>query len=405
MLKKIKKYIVTPKKITGVEVVLNKDGQYCFNTVLLQKKKDQLSIISTRTNIRAFEELYKTLDQKIPLALNFTGKGIFHKKINSTYNSTEEALKEVLPDSRLDDFAYQLYNQENIDWLCISRKDVLETLTNELVKRKFQIISISLGIAPIYSLLPFLSDAAEIILPQYIIKTNGKEILDIQTNNHSFAAVSFNIGSEKIDALSLLPFATAFQSVVHSALPLYGFVKLENYKVNYFHTQLFNKIGFIFLLLLFVVLLGNYLAFSWLNQQNSMMTAQLSYHDRQLSALDSLKKELNEQRDFLNENAVLSPSKLSFYTDQIGVSLPIGIKLREMNIFPTIKSTQREDEGKFLFDNQIINLKGTCRESIILNNWIRSLKELSWVKEVTVLPYSETSSGVGDFEIQITIQT
>ena len=136
-----------------------------------------------------------------------------------------------------------------------------------------------------------------------------------------------------------------------------------------------------------------------------MMTAQLSYHDRQLSALDSLKKELNEQRDFLNENAVLSPSKLSFYTDQIGVSLPIGIKLREMNIFPTIKSTQREDEGKFLFDNQIINLKGTCRESIILNNWIRSLKELSWVKEVTVLPYSETSSGVGDFEIQITIQT
>ena len=49
-------------------------------------------------------------------------------------------------------------------------------------------------------------------------------------------------------------------------------------------------------------------------------------------------------------------------------------------------------------------VKGSCKKSTELNEWIRSIKKMDWVSEVAVINYQQDNlKDLGEFEIKITI--
>ena len=69
---------------------------------------------------------------------------------------------------------------------------------------------------------------------------------------------------------------------------------------------------------------------------------------------------------------------------------------------PPEKKTKKDEPAIFL--NKIIIVKGNCKKSTELNEWIRGIKKMDWVIEVSVLNYKqENIKDLGEFEIMITI--
>jgi len=128
------------------------------------------------------------------------------------------------------------------------------------------------------------------------------------------------------------------------------------------------------------------------------------YQD-QFSQLDSMRNALSKQRLFLKNTRLNGFSKSSYYADQIGHSIPKGISLDELIIFPQKKEKKPTKKDELVdFNFQKITIRGNSNNSIQYNDWITNLKALPWISEVTHISYQELQNQAGKFETEITIQ-
>ena len=130
----------------------------------------------------------------------------------------------------------------------------------------------------------------------------------------------------------------------------------------------------------------------------------LSKKQAELALLDSLEKTYEEQEDFMQLTQVNKASKASFYADRIATSMPVGIQLLEMEVFPLKgKKTDYEQGDVLQYDPRSILIRGQCDNSLVYNQWIRELEQIDWASTVEHLTYKETGTSQKEFELRIVI--
>ena len=399
----LKKYLTHHKKVAGVEINLQ-EQLHQLQIVILEKQKQSIGIVGQQSSILGLDLLSGFISLNTPLAISLTGKGIIHKPLTRLPETAERAITAVLPNARADDFIYQTQQLGDTYWISIVRRTTAEAIIQKLQALGFYILHLSIGILSLPFVLPF-------IPKQYLswqtagfeFQTSNGKIIQFQKTTTVFST-DINIDNEQLNSSLILAFSTAFPTLLQATqLPNNASI-IEESKRDFFYKKLFQFLGWIFLIGTFSVLCVNFALFSWFSQQNQQLNTILLYHRQQLHQLDSLQHQYQTKQIFFEQSSALKPSKTSYYLDQIGQSIPKGIRLTNLQLFPPLGKNKRERDKAIRFHLAIIYIKGICQKSIVLNNWIRSLEKLDWVQEVKVLPYAEQVDGTGTFELELLLK-
>lgn len=393
--------IVRPAQLAGLGLQVGPDQVVRVEFVLLRYKAGKLSLEAVSKTSGTWEEVLAQLPPGAPIALAVDGKGILIKRCPPVSGALPEFVAQVLPDIQTASFAFQAISLPQESVLALVRQEFINTYIRQAETAGHRVLHLDLAFLGLETLLSLLPDVVEI--PFWQLQQAEGRLSGFQTGSEG-AAGSFNIGEEQVSARHLRAFASALAPFSGTGNTVSQLPAVQASLRNYQLERYFQVAGFAFLGALFLALLLNTLMFFQLDKRLQQQSLSLAVHQEQLALLDTLKSKYQEKQLFLDQNSLASPSITSWYADQIGASVLPGIQLTVLQIFPLENNRKGPKTEGPRFANGIIRLKGISQRSPDLNQWIKVLNAMAWVREVTVLPYAETTDGKGEFELEIRLK-
>jgi len=395
--------LIKGKTAFGVELIFNTKDSYTLIAVELTNNKEAV-VVSRRFLSITLEELAKENTKQLPVYLVAGGKGIIHKKVKTDdYSKDQDLLNQVLPNASIKDFYLQKSIISNTScWVSVIRKDVLDTLLVKLDKLKIFAVQISLG--------PFAIENTIQLVDKPILLTTTHELL-IEENNilqmNNLGSVSngetYNIEGEMVSSHEIIAFGAALN---HFA-PTNKLTPINCNAVDTFKTEHLNKnklliVGFGMLAFFFIVVLLNLWISSNYESSRNALQYQVNSKKKVVEELALLDEELKIKEQFIQGSGVARASKISFYVDQVALSIPKSIQLNQLFINPLKKRINKAEDINFTYN--VIKITGTVSKSIELNNWVKELKKYEWINEIIIISFiQENSKTAGEFEIEIKI--
>lgn len=404
MLNFLDKYkLIRGQSAIGVELIYNAKDSYTLIAIELNSSKDGIEVSKRFTNI-TFEELVKENTKNLPLYISIGGKGIIHKKVKTNEHTKEqELLNQVLPNASLIDF----YIQQSIIsthecWVSIIRKDVLDALLQKIKSLNLFSIQLYLGPFILENVIPLLS-AVSLITTTHELIIEKDNIIQLDSLGAVASGDEYNIEGEIVNSHELIAFSSGLSHFIPST-KLIGIncVELEHTKQEFLHKNKFLVVGFSLLVFFFTVTIINMLVGNSLQTTNNELQYQINSKKQYVDELRLLNEELIIKEGFIQNSGVTKASKISFYADQIALSVPNTIRLNQLFINPLSKKISKAEDINFNYN--VIKISGTVDRSIELNNWIKYLQGYEWTNEVNIISFIQDNlSTPGEFEISILI--
>ena len=406
MLNFLDKYkLIKGQLAIGVELIYNTKDSYTIIAVELAMNKEGVEINRRFTDI-TLEDLTKENTKKAPLYISIGGKGIIHKKLKTNEHiNQQELLNQVLPNASLKEFYLQkVMLSENESWISIIRKDVLDTLIQKMENLNLFCVQIYLG--------PFVLENCISLIPTHSLYTTTHELI-IEANNiiqlDGLGSVAggdeYNIEGEIINSHELIAFGSALSHFIPAnKLTTIECKSVQNLKQEYFHKNKYTTVGFALIVFFFIVTITNMLVSNNLESTSNDLQYQINSKKQYVVELELLNKELAIKEEFIQNSGVTKASKISFYADQIALSVPSSIRLDQMFINPLKKRISKAEDIHFNYNS--IKVIGTVNRSIELNSWIKELKSQECADEVNIISFIQDNLKTpGEFEISIIISS
>ncbi|HET6243895.1 MAG: hypothetical protein H0V01_04415 [Bacteroidetes bacterium] len=407
MFKQIKySSILKSKNIAGVEAVFLPEGGLHFNVTILKKSKSGLNVHAALTQIIGIEELIKVVDMNFPIHIVISGKGIIHKKVVLKDGEDEnKLLDKILPNAKINDFYVQRTELSgDTVFASIARKNTIDGLLDAFINKGYYFSGISFGPFCINGIIPLLNLSKDhLLLGNYKLMIFNEWIEDFQENSEQFSSKKISIAGEELNQQAILAFASAFQYFFSFQGKTSFMVPLvKESREELVQKKLFQFTGISALVVFLTILFFNFFLFNYYGDQVQQMNAAFSGKKEQLEIVNELNTKVKEKQDFLEKTGLKGSSKTSFYADRIAFDLPETIQLTHLYLHPSEKKIKKDDP--FVFLKNTIVVKGNCKKSTELNEWIRTIKQMKWVNDVSVINYKqENYKEPGEFEIIITI--
>ncbi|TND10232.1 MAG: hypothetical protein FD123_480 [Bacteroidetes bacterium] len=389
-------------RAAGLEV-FSGPGGYVFHLVVLQKKGGKVIIETKQENIPGTDALKKQIRPGMPVYLALTGRGLVHKKVSAAASDDARTLlPKVLPNAAPGDFYMQRVNGLNGQaFVSIVRRQTLDPLLEEL-KPVCDIVSCSLGALPVAGIAALFEKNEY----QFEIEASGQKLVfsngelgDLQAPETG-TNENHKISGEDLPAVLLTAFAAGFGHFSGAGIAA-DVDSLLRGSEEYRQKRLFKAGAGTVLVFILVVLLGNYFAFQHYWDKKAKLETQLALSGGELQRYQALEKNLSEKQQFLESSGLLLASKTSYYADQLAADLPATITFTRLNIAP---KQHLNTTDSIAFRPGIVFAEGLCRQSVELNNWIRLLKEKTWIKNVSLQSYNQAKGEErGEFSLQIDI--
>jgi hypothetical protein len=400
VIKYIENSVLLRGKCLGcIELNILPDEISAFNYIAIkQKDNKQINVIDEKTSIDNIDRLKEIVNSKIPLCLVINGKGIISKKILLSSDDTDETIiQKVLPNALPSDFYIRLYRTEkNNAFVSLIRKTTLDNVIGTFSKNKIFVVEVFWGPFVVSSIIPLLGQKKdEFCSENFKFTTNGTVLTEYSLkDNLPNKNEYFIVGSEKIEAASLISLSgLIYHFFENTGENTSGIPLIQETKKEYIYSQLFIKILWASLIIVFAVLLINFILFDHFNKNQQKLSEKVSQFSNLLINQDTLNKELQEKQSLLEKSGFLNTSKISFYADRIAATLTEGLTLSKLSIFPVEKiKNENSEESNFEFKSDYINISGTSAGSIYLNEWIKKIKIFEWVKEVTIKSYNQENN-------------
>ncbi len=401
------KSVLKSKRVTGLEAVFLPNEGLQFNAVILKKSKTGLEVETSHAGIIEAEELQKFIDSKLPINIVINGKGIIHRKlIVNEADSDTKLLERVFPNAKFSDFYFQkIVLSENTVFVSIARKNNIDELLASFIDKGYHFSGISLGPFCLNGIIPLIKlpvDGLTIANYKFEI-VNNERIEDFQDNINDFFDKKISIAGEDIQHQSVLSFASAFDYFFPFQIGgLLSVPMVDKSKAELEQKKIYQLGGWTVLLVFLAILLGNFFLFDYYGKQFQQLNTAFVGKKGQLENLNEIKMKVNEKQAFLEKTGLKGISKTSFYSDRIALDFPETISLTHLDLFPLESKIKGNEPIVFL--NKVIIVKGNCKKSTELNDWIRILKTKEWINDVSVLNYKqENVQEPGEFELKLTI--
>lgn len=389
----------------GVSINLLPDGSMVIDACSVIVKDNRLTLEKKSTGILTIEQLAKQLPAKCIIALNLSGKGVLQKQVEKMEAVDQHNFSQVLPNANMDDFYVQNFISGEYSFVTVIRKAEADKWTGQLKAYGFTPVMLSLGPFPVQNIVPQLNIYDnDIIFNGYIIKRDDQmEWTSCKYDTSALAPFPLKLEPESIDEKLLVPYAVAFQVVLaHKIEPIRAEVPaLEAAFQNLADEKKLKVRGFIILCAFFVLLLINFLLFSWLTSSNAALTSQVSRSVQSTEDIQKISGQVQQKEALLKtlgwENAVNKSSLI----DQVAALLPPEITWTAAAIDPVDLSGSRTQKS-IVFADRRISIAGDAQKIIPVNEWIARIKTKPWVKNVQLDSYAFNNElNTGQFTILI----
>lgn len=389
---------------TGVEVHLKQDGSHSVRVVGLSLDKKLIRI----DRKKAYQgQLTEVLKNKIsgPVALTLTGKGILIKKTARLDLVSDASLQHLFPQLKLTEFYVQHFPAGAHSFIAIVRREIADGLIFSFKALGIDILMLSLGAFVVDQVIPQLNAYTGSLCfdGHQVVINEEKDWEEYSYHPELKTAFPIKVDIEVMPEEFLLAYATAFQLILNEQLDL---IEVDAPEISGNLQELsaklkFTKYGGLMLVCFLLLLMINFLLLSSYNSSNQELSnkaGQKSYIFENRQKLEDAVKD--------KENLVLKLGwnkgyRYAYLCDQIGQTLPKGIKLSELQINPLYSATVG-----MLKDVQLevgnMRIKGQTNSVYAVNEWIDVLKGKSWVKDVQLEKYTaDDQKQVQVFTIQL----
>ena len=385
-------------QVAGVYVdMLSEDSLSC-KLVILEKKKGSLHIVQKAET--SLDKLSEEISTKIPLCVIIDGKGVLLRESKQENLSDEQLILQAFPNVTVSDYYVQhIESAQQTIFACFARKTAIDVIFQKLKAQSFTILNASLGALSLANIATLKENGKVIAYPYNINIKEGTlhQITKSKETNTNFTV----IGEESIPCTHVLPFAAAFGYFTHSSLSNINSEIIEHGLTDYSYLKIMKKGGFMFLIMLFVMLLVNFLFFSYQNDKQKQLTGELSQYQQTIQQLAAYKEEIAEKEKITQNGAWGSNSYFSYYADRIAASKPDGIVLQKMQLFPVTLKNKKFDLNGIRKDT--ICIAGVTRNSMLLNDWTKALQAQKFVQHVGITNYTQQESNSGSFTLEIAL--
>ncbi len=401
-------------RAAGIEVVFLPEGGFSINIALIKVSRGNLSIEKTISGIEDINEIKTHISSDTPLCLVFNGKGIIHKNVEITEKDIDKTLvRKVIPNANIKDFHLQAQPRViGHGFVSIIRKAIADDIISKLKSNGYFIVSVQLGA---FSLMPIASLIDEELKDKtsFELKIVGH---NITINNNSVEEYLFdktsasvkkeiNIDGKPISTDVLIALSAALgylQPTIKTAVADVAEVAIDQEEFQ--QKKIFTTVGWSALVFFMIVLLVNYMLLDNYSKMAADKEAEATQYAGIEKEKEKLEAEMNEKKVFIESMGVAESSNTSYYSDRLVTSVPHDIDLTKMVIHPLAKKIKKDE--RIEFNNNVIIVEGECSKSKDLDDWVQSMKkEYNWVKQITVVGYSQNNSQEkGAFQLSINLK-
>jgi hypothetical protein len=390
-------------QVAGVQIRIDNDGQQ-IHLCAVEASGNQLTINKKAIDLTSIAKIKELLPDKSVISLNISGKGVLQKRTDKVETIDQNIFNKILPNARQEDFYVQNFISGEYSFVSVIRKTEADKLINQLKELSFQPLLLSLGLFPVENIIPQLNVyEPEIIIGGNQVKRNEKgEWLDLKPIEDT-SPFAFKLGSERIDEELLVPYAAAFELVMFNQLdPIMADAEDVNKALQVkLDDQKLKTHGVIILMIIFTLLLVNFIVFSWLNSSNATLTEQVGKYTETNNNEQEISERIREKEVLLHTLGWDGSINKSVLIDQISSLLPSEITLREISVNPVDVAGSRIQKAVVFYDRKMV-IQGNSEKIIPVNEWIARIKTKSWVKNIQLGNFTYNNElNTGQFTISI----
>ncbi len=394
------------KKCIGLSIDILDDETRLINFVCLKIKSKNITIVDRGNNLNTISDLKGIFDSDSFVFLSINGKGIINKRINlnSTLvdTSQDKLVNLVLPNANAPEFYAQKYITENAFFVSICRDNLLNIILTELEMVSCYPVKLSIGPYEISNILNFL-DHKTLSTNTYQIEIEGQEIQDIHKLNTP-ESIDYTIEGDKINSNELIAFSAAVAATIGEDNLSEEYDLIESNKKNMTFAYNFKKRLMATLIIIFGVLLVNFLAYDFLFakiEQSKKVNSNAAQN--QMASL-KLQEDYKQKKQFIVQKNWNANTSISEIIELLSSSAPNGLTIKQINY-------QAENNKKFGSSNLLkyqykkIHVFGNVSSSNQLNNWMKFLVESADFKDVSLQNYQLNTTGTGNiFNLEILLK-
>ncbi|GAB3910004.1 hypothetical protein [Mucilaginibacter boryungensis] len=388
------------KQAAGIAIQVQADGTPVVNACLLDLKHQQLAIEKKLPDVKSLEQLPANLSTKALIALNLSGKGVLTKQLAGTETITAANFNAVLPNGNIGDFYVQQVVSGASSFVAIIRKTEADQWFERFIALGYQPVHLSLGPFPLLPLVPELNFYGETILfdSHEITRSPAGEWSNYTYNPMARASGKIKLQTEVIAENLLLPYAAAFQLILQDKVApvLAQAAPYHDLLTKKLEAQKFRANASIILIVFFLMLLANFMIFSWLNSSNNELNNKLNQTLQSSNELKVNREHIKENEALLQELGWDNNRNKAGLVDQIAGLLPAEVILTDININPPNAAASQQAKS-LVFTNHMIKITGQSEKLLPVNEWIARIKTKSWVKGAALENYNfnnELNTGV-----------
>ena len=376
---------VKGKKSAGIHIHFL-PGEDCLIHLMVLKKQKQLVLCESQKSFSgSVHDIPGMLPKNIPLHIAFTGQSVLHKKTQSgATGDLEREMQNNIPGAKPADLVYQFSAAaEGTGYISVIRKESIQEVLESINKSKLFINDISLGPFSIHYLtVQGLAEVNGFTFEDFSVSFKNRLISDISPADKKSRDIPFiMVGDDKISHKYILAYASAFLF----------FLPGDNQRLivtrgihcqpeRYYLERMSNIAGLFFIILLFSVLLINFMLYSRYDNRLANLNLRYNTNKNLIQKLDKLEHESQKKRQFLVKSGFLSKSRLSYFADRIAYLIPENTNLTELSLQPPLKKPEQGEQ--FNIRKDMILIKGNTSRINEVNQWIKTIKSEPWVEHI-----------------------
>jgi len=373
----------------GAEVSILQDGGYAVRIAELSLQKKLIQITHKKEYAVSLAQI-KTIGLTGPLALTLTGRGVLIKKTAKLETVTEQSLRHLFPNFKMEEFYLQHFVSGENSFIAFVRKEIADPIIAAFKKQGAEVLLFSLG--------PFVADQIIPQLNQYsgslnfdghqVTLNDQKDWLDYQYAAGTGSGFELKIDIEPIEEQFVLAYAGAFQLLLHERLEL---VSVDDQQIRDQLTELsaklkFKKNSMIVLIFFFALLLLNFVVFSLYHSANQELAGKVDQRSDVFSDRQKLESEVKEKEAQVKQTGWNHGLQYAYLCDQIGQTVPIAITLNELNINGIKEVAGSSEKNKS--ETGSMRITGQSASVYHIHDWMYALKQKPWVKAVQLEKYA-----------------
>ncbi|WP_299223886.1 hypothetical protein [uncultured Psychroserpens sp.] len=395
---KLSSYLTFENQFYSIELT-QLNGETLYYGIQLRKKKNQVELEDcfTYSNIK---DTSKYIPKNKATFLIINNQFVITKRIENSEADHLKLLNLAFPNIKVDDFYYEILQQEHIHFIAICRRSHLDAILNDFKSKNICIVDFSLGNLMIASLTGYISEHKIHTNNACIICDDG-QITDIQLTSTSNSVYDCN--TVKIENKDVLNFSGALSLVTKTKNTRSYFDNTQedlvrNYKEKQFFIQ-FLKIG---LVTLFCALLLNFFVFNNYHKKIDELRETTQVLNSSKSKVVHLNETVQKAQKTVEDILRANNSKSSYYTNVLIKDLPEQIRLSEFNYQPLLKKIKEKKP----IENELntILVSGSIYERTSFSDWIISLEQINWIASVEIIKFEDVSKSSSVFSIKINIK-